>query len=54
MKIRICLPILETVARETMIVWIDNLCFFLAFRSQENNIKPTMPEDCASMKLGVA
>ena len=26
----------------------------LAFRWQENNVIPTMPEDCASMKLGVA
>ena len=23
-------------------------------RSQENNVRPTMPEDSASMKLGVA
>ena len=58
-------PILETVAREIMVAWINILYYILLFcilfswfyktiTWQENNASPAMPKDCASMKLEVA
>ena len=37
---------------EYSVLFTDILFPFLAFRKQENNVRPNMPEDCANMKLG--